>query len=98
MENKPTAGLFIWPFIPVVRLQFVMGINCSIVLYRNSFHIVQFSASSSRRVCFNDGFDTMHVVCTDLLCVVCIRSLSAEFSTVSTGLGRPMFSVAVEYS
>ena len=34
----------------------------------------------------SNGFDTMHVVCTDLLCVVCI-----EFSTVNTGLGRPMF-------
>ena len=33
----------------------------------------------------------MHVVCTDLLCVVCIGLLSAECSTVNTGLGRPMF-------
>ena len=33
----------------------------------------------------------MHVVSTDLLCVVCIALLSAEFSTVNTGLGRPMF-------
>ena len=33
----------------------------------------------------------MYVVCTDLLCVVCIGLLSAEFSTVNTGLGRPMF-------
>ena len=33
----------------------------------------------------------MHVVCTDLLCVVCIGLLSVEFSTVNTGLGRPMF-------
>ena len=39
----------------------------------------------------NSGSDTMHVVCTDLLCVVCIGLLSAEFSTVNTGLGRPMF-------
>ena len=29
-----------------------------------------------------------HVVCTDLWCVVCIGLLSAEFSTVNTGLGR----------
>ena len=36
------------------------------------------------------GFDTM-LVCTDFLCVVCIRLLSTEFSTVNTGLGRPMF-------
>ena len=42
-------------------------------------------------MCCSDGFDTMHVVCTDLLCVVCIGLLSAEFSTVNTGLGRPMF-------
>ena len=33
----------------------------------------------------------MHAVYTDLLCVVCIVLLSAEFSTVNTGLGRPMF-------
>ena len=33
----------------------------------------------------------MHVVCTDLLCVVCIGLLSAEFSAVNTGLGWPMF-------
>ena len=39
----------------------------------------------------SNGFDTMHVVCTDLVCVVCIRLLSTEFSTVNTGLGRPMF-------
>ena len=38
----------------------------------------------------SNGFDTMHVVCTDLLCVVCIGLLSAEFLTVNTGLGRPM--------
>ena len=39
----------------------------------------------------SNGFDTMHVVCTDSLGVACIRLLSAEFSTVNTGLGRPMF-------
>ena len=33
----------------------------------------------------------MHVVCTDLLCVVCIGLLSVEFSTVNIGLGRPIF-------
>ena len=32
----------------------------------------------------------MHVVFTDLLCVVCIRLLSFEFSSVNTGLGRLM--------
>ena len=31
----------------------------------------------------------LNVVCTDLLCVVCI-GLSVEFSTVNTGLGRSM--------
>ena len=95
--------------IAVVTQQFVMRINCSIFLYRNSFganqrlaltgspselrrfHIVQFSGSSSRRMFCSNGFDTMHVVCTDLLCVVCIGLLPAEFSTVNTGLGRPMF-------
>ena len=38
-----------------------------------------------------NGFDTLHVVCTDLLCAVCIGLLSAEFSTVNTGLGGSMF-------
>ena len=60
----------------------------------------------------SNGFETMHVVCTDSLCVlyyciiyciiiiVCIGLLSAEFSTVNTGLGKPMFwkPVSVEYS
>ena len=48
----------------------------------------------------SNGFDTMHVVCTDLLCVVCIGLLSAEFSTVNTGLSRPMLwkPVSVGYS
>ena len=39
----------------------------------------------------SNRFDTMHVVCTDLLCVVCIGLLSAEFSAVNTGLGGRMF-------
>ena len=39
----------------------------------------------------SNGFDTMHAVCTDLLCVVCVGLVSAEFSTVITGLGRSMF-------
>ena len=50
-----------------------------------------FSRSSSRRKFCSNGFDTMHAVCTDSLCVACIGLLSAEFSTVSTGLSRPMF-------
>ena len=33
----------------------------------------------------------MHVVCTDLKCVVCIGLLFAEFSTVNTGLGTSIF-------
>ena len=49
---------------------------------------MQFSGSSSRRILCRDGFDTMHVVFTDLLCVVLS---SAELSTVNTGFGRPMF-------
>ena len=53
---------------------------------------MQFSGSSSQRMFCSNGFDTMHVVCTtDLLCVVCIGLLSAEFSTVNIGLDRPMF-------
>ena len=39
----------------------------------------------------SNGFDTMHVVCTDLKGVVCIGLLFAESSTVNTRLGRPMF-------
>ena len=35
----------------------------------------------------SNGFDTIHVVCSDLLCVVCIGLLSAEFSAVDAGLG-----------
>ena len=38
----------------------------------------------------SNRFDSMHAVCTDLLFVVCNGLLSAEFSTVNTGLGRPM--------
>ena len=38
----------------------------------------------------SNRFDTIHVVRPDLLCVVCIGLLAAEFSTVNTGLGRPM--------
>ena len=39
----------------------------------------------------SNGFETMYVVCTDVLCVVCIGLLSAEFSTVITGLDSTMF-------
>ena len=52
---------------------------------------MQFSRSGSRRIFCSNGFDTMHVVCTDLVCVVCIGLLSAELSTANTGLDRPMF-------
>ena len=52
---------------------------------------MQFSRSSSQRMFCSDGFDTMHTVCTDLLCVACIGLISVEVSTVNTGLGRPMF-------
>ena len=44
---------------------------------------MQFNGSSSRRLCCSNGFDTKHVVCIDLLYVVCIGLLSAEFSTVN---------------
>ena len=47
--------------------------------------------SSSQQMFFSNGFNTMHVVCTDLLCAVCIGLLSVEFSTVNTRLGRSMF-------
>ena len=43
----------------------------------------------------SNGLDTMHVVFTDLVCAVCIELLSAEYSTVSTGLE---ISVSAEYS
>ena len=48
----------------------------------------------------SDGFDTMHVVCTDVMCVACIGLSYAESSTVNKGLGRLMFwnPVSVEYS
>ena len=39
----------------------------------------------------SNGFDTMHLVCIDLLCAVFIGLLSAAVSTVNTGLDRGMF-------
>ena len=39
----------------------------------------------------SNGFDIMHVVCTDLKCAVFIGLFSVEFSTVNTGLGTLMF-------
>ena len=81
--------------IAVVRQQFVIGINCSIFLYWSSFGDNQPLALTgspselcSRRMFGSNRFNTMHAVCTDFLCVVCIELLSAEFSTVNTGLGR----------
>ena len=59
---------------------------------------MQLSGSSSRRMFCSNRCDTMHDVCPDLLCVVCIGLLSAEFSAVNTGLGCPMFWKPVEYS
>ena len=47
---------------------------------------MQFSRSSSRRMSCSHGFDTIHVVCIDLLSIVCIGLLPAEFLTVNTGL------------
>ena len=38
-----------------------------------------------------DSVRELVAVCTDLLCVACIGLLSAEFSTVNTALGRPIF-------
>ena len=55
------------------------------------FHIVQFSGFSIWQMFCSKGFDTRHVLCTDLPCAVCIGLLTAELSTVNTGLGRPMF-------
>ena len=92
--------------IAVVKQQFVMGINCSIFLYRNlfgdnhrlamtreSFRIAQVSHCAVQQVMH-------HVVCTHSLCVVCNGLLSAEFSTVNTGLEGLCFEnlVSVEYS
>ena len=44
---------------------------------------MQFSGSSRRKFC-SERFDTMHFMCTDLLCVACIELLSAEFSNVKS--------------
>ena len=106
--------------IDVVRQQFVVGINCSIFLYRNSFGANQrltltrksfrieqgsncavFSRFSSRRMFCSNGLTPCMLCVQILLRVVCIGLVPAEiFSTVNTGLGRPMFgtSVYVEYS
>ena len=74
----------------------LFGANQRLALTRKSFRIVQVSHCAVQRVqqlgmfCSNK-FDTIHVVCPDSLCVVRMGLLSAEFSTVNTGLGRPMF-------
>ena len=47
------------------------------------------SAGLSVGMFCSNGCDTMHVVCTDLMCVACIGFSSAEFSNVNTGLGSP---------
>ena len=73
------------------------GANQRLALTQKSFRIAQVSHCAvkrvyiSRRMFCSDGFDTVHVVCADLLCVVCIGLLFADFSTVNTGVGRPMF-------
>ena len=54
------------------------------------FTLCSLAGLSTRRMFCSNGFDTMHVVCIDLLCILCIELLSAEFSTVNTGLGKPM--------
>ena len=51
---------------------------------------MQFSESSSRRMFCSDGFQPC-MLCVQIYCVACIGLLSAEFSTVNTGLGMPMF-------
>ena len=43
------------------------------------------SSSTSQGMSCSNAFHTMHVVCTDLLSIVC-TGLSVEFSTVNTGL------------
>ena len=52
---------------------------------------MQFNGTSIRRIFCSNGLDTMHVVCTDVLCVVCIGLLSVQFSIVNTRLVRPTF-------
>ena len=71
----------------------LFGVSQRLARTPKSFRLVQVShcGSSSRRMFCSNGFDTMHVACTDLLCVVCIGSLSAEFSSANIGLGRPIF-------
>ena len=60
---------------------------------------MQFSRCISGQMFRSNWLDTMHVVCTDLGCVVCNGLLSTEFSTVNTALGRHVLktSVSVEY-
>ena len=97
-------------FVIGIMLDFLyrnsFGANQRLAMTRKSFRIAQVShcsvqrVYSSRRIFCSDGFDTTHVVCTDVLCVACIGLLAAEFSTVNTGLGRPIFRkpLSVEYS
>ena len=73
----------------LVRSQSTFSTDPEVASELHRFHIVQVSGSSSWRMFCR--FDTMHVVCTDSLCVACIGLLSAEFSTVNTALRRAMF-------
>ena len=54
------------------------------------FHIVQFIGSSSPRMFCSNGL-TRCMLCVQIYCVVSSGLLSVEFSTVNTGLGRPIF-------
>ena len=82
-----------------------MGINCSILLYRNSFetnqrlalrrfHIVQFSGLAVGECSAVMGL-TPCMLCVQIYSVVYVGLLSAEFSAVNTGLVRPVFKTFV---
>ena len=87
--------------IAVVRQQFVMGINCSIFCTRTRSDPEVLQNCTSFTLCSSVGpavgecpavMDlTPCMLCVQIYCVLCIGLLSVEFSTVNTGLGRPMF-------
>ena len=75
----------------LVRNQSAFSIDPEFLQNSAGFTLCSSTGLSIRRMLCSNGFDTIRVVCTDLLCVVCIGLLSVEFSTANTGLGRPMF-------
>ena len=65
------------------QIQSAFSINPEVLQNSAGFILCSSAGLSTRRMLCSNGFETMHVVCIGLL--------AAEFSTATTGLGRPMF-------